>query len=1260
MIWKRKRHRQQRRPNSPDPKRRVAVPQVLERRELLAADPIHVGVVYLETDYLESDNDVGSDSRGDRFLLTFNGGAADTVLSELRINTDKFGDGISIGDPIFDTQSGGLGKSSAHPFQIVSIEADGGRQPTVSASVADGGQELILQFNGFQAGDRLEFTLDVDEVLVPYVQGDEDQFNESLDVITSGQEFQNSILQAMFEAPHFETASADAIFRNDYELPEQGDLNLPADDGDGPDSRPNRSAAAFDKVTQEAKPVSISGHVWLDDNLDAIWQDFESGIEGVQLSLAMQTDSGVYQDTGFRTATDSNGYYEFSRSLPLTPGNYQVIQTQPVGLFSVGAFPGSVGGQSTGIAEGDNVLTEIALPLGDTDAVEMNFAEARPASLSGFVYRDDNNDGIRQTTESGLAGVTVRLVPVGSSTAADSVDAVTDASGAYSFAGLRPGQYEVIEVNQPAGLLDGLDSAGTISGVTVGVAENPGDAIRGISLRGGDVGIEYNFGEIAYAEISGFVYLAAPGADCTGELQPGSDEPLEGVLVELQRPDGNVISRVSTTANGSYSFTDVEPGEYRIVQYTPDGLIDGRAFPGMIDGVRLGDSESGMMISRITLSPADVGVEYNFCEIAPANLSGWVYYDASQNGVRDNGEAGIPNTTVMLVDENGDVVQTTISDAEGRYEFRGLPPGNYEIRQEQPADYLDGGDSLGTIAGVPTGSVANDRFFGINLPQGLSGVEYNFGEILPASLSGRVHLDLDGDCIRDPDEQDLAGVTIRLFDDSGVQVAQTVTDAQGRYQFDNLIPGRYSVVQDQPSGVFDGGVSPGSEGGIAGTNEIRDIVLGSGVSAVDYDFCEVPPASLSGLVHEDRDGDCIRDPDEIVLEGVVIQLYNENGELVAQTETNAEGIYRFTNLPSGRYSIQQIQPDGWFDGGAKSGSEGGTVGENEISAIALAAGIDGTDYDFCEQPPASVSGIVHVDHDGDCIVDAEEPRLSGVLIELRDASGTTVDQTLTDSEGRYEFSGLRGGTYTIFENQPEGYLQGGQRLGSAGGLVLGVDLLSVTLTPGQAATDYLFCEHQPGSIAGSVWADRNQNQEQDPGEAAIAGVTVELVDDQGQVIRQTQTGADGSYEFGGLERDVYGVRQQQPEGFFHGGQLIGSRGGTITGDDWMTGIEIGSGIDAVEYDFPEIPPATISGRVFIDGPTLETETEIAAEDLRDYKDGRYTTDDVPLESIRVELRDELGNPLTPESFLSGTAEEASVVMTDVEGVFSFRGLRPGT
>ncbi|QDV43190.1 Serine-aspartate repeat-containing protein D precursor [Stieleria neptunia] len=1149
MIWKPKRIRRSSRKQPSEVKRRAPRPQHLERRELLAADPIHVGVVYLETDYLESDNDVGSDSQGDRFILSFTGGAADTELQQLRIRTDKDGDGISVGDPIFDTQVGGRGKSNAHDFQIIKIETLDGRIATAEATVADGGQELVLNLQNFRAGDRLEFIIDVDEVLRNSL--DLAVFNDRLDVITSGQEFQDSILEAVFEAPHYESATADAIFLNDYGAPHlQHGLDLPPDEGSGPDSRPNRSAAAVATTSQTPKPVSISGGVWLDNNLDAIWQDDEIGLAGVELALFAAGQDGRYVDTGHRVQTDNAGRYEFGRSLNLMPGQYRVAQRQPDGLFSVAAVPGSVDGLATGVVTSVDVLSAIQIPLGDTDAIEMNFAEAAPASIGGSVYRDDNDNGVRDAGESGIAGVTVRLVPI--DTIADQTisTAITDASGAYVFDGLAPGDYEIIEVTQPVDFVDGTDAAGTIDGQIVGAAVNPGDQIGDIRLGGGDVGIDYNFGELALGELSGYVFLVAPGEDCDGVHTGDSDEPLGGVVVELQTPDGNVISRVTTTPMGHYSFESVAPGTYRIVEYTPAHLIDGGSHVGTIDGIQSGMANDGTVIQNITLTPGGVGVEYNFCEIAPVSLSGYVYHDQSNDGRRNVGEAGIGGAIVTLIGQDGEIVATTATDSDGRYEFNDLPPGVYEVRETQPSGFLDGIDSAGQVNGVPVGAAANDWIRQINLPQGLSGTEYNFGELLPASLSGLVHADLDGDCVRDDDEIGLAGVMIRLLDEGGNEVASAVTNADGIYRFSNLMPGRYTVVQDQP--------------------------------------------------------------------------------------------------------------DGYFNGGSKPGSEGGVAGDNLISAIELESGTVATDYNFCEEPPTSLAGSVYVDSDGDCIRDEDERGIAGVTIELRDASGTRVATTTTDQNGDYRFDGLRAGEYSIFEYQPAGYLQGGQTLGSAGGVILGVDLMSVSLQPGQAAVDYLFCEYEPGTLSGTVWSDNDQDQIHDVDEDPISDVTIQLVDENGVTLRTTTTDVQGRYVFDQLPPGVYSVRQHQPDDYFHGGQLVGDKGGVVAEDDLIVGIKIGSGIDASDYSFPEIPPATISGFVFIDGDVIETEDPIAAEDLRQYRDGVFTSDDTPIDGVRIEIRDADGGRLNDDAFLSGDAAEHSVVMTDSDGAYVFAGLRPGT
>ncbi len=233
-------------------------------------------------------------------------------------------------------------------------------------------------------------------------------------------------------------------------------------------------------------------------------------------------------------------------------------------------------------------------------------------------------------------------------------------------------------------------------------------------------------------------------------------------------------------------------------------------------------------------------------------------------------------------------------------------------------------------------------------------------------------MDGNGDCLRDNGEPPLEGVTIELRDAGGRRIAQTTTDANGRYRFENLAPGRYQIFEQQPDGLFHGGQTVGSGDGEVLGADLLAVNLRTGESLVEYNFCELAPAEISGFVYVDDDGDCERDPGERALEGVAIELRDGNGNIVARTTTNAEGRYHFGGLAPGSYQIFEQQPDGWFQGGQTVGSGGGEVLGDDLLAVDLRAGQSLVDYNFCELAPSEISGVVYVDDDGDCERDPEE------------------------------------------------------------------------------------------------------------------------------------------------------------------------------------------------------------------------------------------------------------------------------------------------
>ncbi len=498
-------------------------------------------------------------------------------------------------------------------------------------------------------------------------------------------------------------------------------------------------------------------------------------------------------------------------------------------------------------------------------------------------------------------------------------------------------------------------------------------------------------------------------------------------------------------------------------------------------------------------------------DLLPAgSLSGNVYNDANNNGTLDSGEAGIGGVSVALTgtDYRGAAVSTsTTTLADGTYSFADLLPGNYTITETQPAGWLDGLDSVGTQGGTTGNDVLSD----INLAPGVNGTDNNFGELalVPSSLCGYVYYDKCNDGTKNSGDPGIACVTITLSgtDYLGNSVSETTTTASdGSYCFMNLVPGTYTLTETQPSGWLDGKDTIGSQGGTTGNNVFSNIVLGNGVNGVNNNFGELAAACISGHVKgHNKNGNCstgnfywgnnkYRDGnwcwgnngyggnqgdwswnggngDGSGICGVKITLTGTDcfGHSVCYTTTSdSAGGYCFGNLLPGHYSVSECEPVGWAHGFGSAGSRGGTAGNCAISDVNLNTGDDATDNNFDEQAPASVSGIIWEDFNGDGNVDFNEHAISGVTVMLSgtDSQGNAVSLTaVTDSDGSYAFRDLQPGTYTISETQPTGWTAEAALAGSLGGTAGTNAISSVTLDAGQDGFNYNFAQQAASGSA---------------------------------------------------------------------------------------------------------------------------------------------------------------------------------------------------
>ncbi len=164
------------------------------------------------------------------------------------------------------------------------------------------------------------------------------------------------------------------------------------------------------------------------------------------------------------------------------PGTYTLTVSNPHSFFQVDFVSGyaidHLGPANSNIFY-SNQNRLVSADNGGTRAVL-----ASPASLTGTVYRDTNNNGLIDAGEQPIAGVKVTAT---ASSTTQSV--VTDTDGVYTFDNLPAGSYTITET-QPGDYTDGKDTLGNKGG---SAAVN--DKFSGIALSTGASGTGYNFGE---------------------------------------------------------------------------------------------------------------------------------------------------------------------------------------------------------------------------------------------------------------------------------------------------------------------------------------------------------------------------------------------------------------------------------------------------------------------------------------------------------------------------------------------------------------------------------------------------------------------------------------------------------------------------------------------------------------------------------------------------------------------------------------------
>ncbi|HCS9120151.1 TPA: carboxypeptidase regulatory-like domain-containing protein [Staphylococcus pseudintermedius] len=524
---------------------------------------------------------------------------------------------------------------------------------------------------------------------------------------------------------------------------------------------------------------------------------------------------------------------------------------------------------------------------------------------------------------------------------------------------------------------------------------------------------------------------------------------------------------------------------------------------------------------------------------ASYQLGDKVWNDVNKNGIQDQGETGIADVKVTLKDLDGNILDTTYTNTNGKYIFDNLKNGNYQVDFETPEGYAaspsnQGNDALDSDGPTNAQAVISDGN-NLTVDQGFYQTEtptHNVGD--------KVWEDLNKDGIQDQNEPGIANVKVTLKDADGNVVDTRTTDDKGNYLFEKVKEGEYTIEFETPEGYTptqtgQGRVSTDSNG----TSSLI-LVEGNDDLTIDSGFYKEPVTHKVGdKVWDDLNKDGIQDANEPGISNVKVTLKDADGNVVDTLTTDANGNYLFENVKEGDYTIEFETPEGYTPTVTGQGTS-----DNDSNGTSTKVTVkDGDDLTIDsgftqvtpEPPTHNVGDKVWDDLNKDGIQDDNEPGIANVKVTLKDADGNVVDTRTTDANGNYLFENVKEGDYTIEFETPEGYIPTVTGQGTSDNDSNGTST-KVTVKDGDDLTiDSGFTQVTPEppthNVGDKVWDDLNKDGIQDDNEPGISNVKVTLKDADGNVVDTRTTDANGNYLFENVKEGDYTIEFETPEGY---------------------------------------------------------------------------------------------------------------------------------
>jgi len=320
-----------------------------------------------------------------------------------------------------------------------------------------------------------------------------------------------------------------------------------------------------------------------------------------------------------------------------------------------------------------------------TSPIIITLTFSKPVYNSSFLLTDidasgaDRDDKVTVTSDVGDATLTVlgQTNPTVTKTATNSAESTKDIAS-YDD---NQGTVRVIIPDGARTITINYEEANTI------VEDHPA---RGIGLFGS--------------------FTVCKAGVISGIVKDDAGAKIANATITLKDSNGDTVATTTTEADGSYSFLDVVPGDYSVIETNPIGyasISDGDTINTDDDTANTDTKDDSIPVSVIAGETDDGN---NFIDQAQGTIAGQIKNDDGTS---------LEGVTVELKKLDGTVVATTQTDSNGNYGFENVPAGDYIIEETNLIGYASISDGDSTDSGDDTANTnTNDDSIPVSITAG--------------------------------------------------------------------------------------------------------------------------------------------------------------------------------------------------------------------------------------------------------------------------------------------------------------------------------------------------------------------------------------------------------------------------------------------------------------------------------------------------------------------------------------------------------------